>query len=79
MEILFLYRDICKHYIRDAANDRDNLGKCCGKIKMYIVGELQFRINTYKNTFLLCLCIVLKISISSAAYIDRNFEGRSFK
>lgn len=77
MEILFLYRDISKHYIRDAANDGDNLGKRCGKIKMYIVRELQFCMNTYKNTSFLCLCM-LKISISSAAYMDRNFEGRSF-
>jgi len=43
MEILFFYRAISKHYISDAASDRENLGKHCCKIKMYIVRDLQFQ------------------------------------
>lgn len=43
MEILFLCRAISKHYISDAANDRENLGKHCDKIKTYIVRDLQFQ------------------------------------
>lgn len=41
--MLFLYRDISKQYISDATNDRDNLVNHCGKIKVYIVRELQFQ------------------------------------
>lgn len=52
MEILFLYRAISKHYISDAANDRENLGKHCGKIKMYIVRDLQFQLKYIEIYFL---------------------------
>lgn len=43
MEILFLYWAISKHCISDAANDSESLGKRSGKIKMYIVRDLQFQ------------------------------------
>lgn len=43
MEILFLYWATSKHCISDAANDRESLGKHTGKIKMYIVRDLQFQ------------------------------------
>lgn len=43
MEILFLYRAISKHCISDAANDRKSLGEHSGKIKMYIIRDLQFQ------------------------------------
>lgn len=79
MEILFLYRAISKHYISDAANDRDNLGKHCGKSKVCIARDLQFQYkytNIYLFLFMLCM---LKISISSAACKDRNFIGQSLE